>query len=196
MVYITQFILASNSPRRSALLDLVGASYISSAPDVDEGQFAGRHPMEIVSGLSREKAVSVANRGEMLPVVAADTIVAIEGKILGKPSDEDEAYSMLSMLSGKWHWVYTGITVAKPGIVRTEVEITEVKFRELSGREIAEYIATGEPMDKAGAYGIQGKGALLVEKINGDYYNVMGLPLVRLHRMLRELGVLSSEGLF
>ena len=196
MVCITQFILASNSPRRSALLDLVGASYISSAPDVDEGQFAGRHPMEIVSGLSREKAVSVANRGEMLPVVAADTIVAIEGKILGKPSDEDEAYSMLSMLSGKWHWVYTGITVAKPGIVRTEVEITEVKFRELSGREIAEYIATGEPMDKAGAYGIQGKGALLVEKINGDYYNVMGLPLVRLLRMLRELGVLSSEGLF
>lgn len=196
MVCITQFILASNSPRRSALLDLVGAKYRLSAPDVDEGQFAGRHPREIVSGLSREKAVSVANRGETLPVVAADTIVAIEGKILGKPSDEDEAYSMLSMLSGKWHWVYTGITVAKPGIVRTEVEITEVKFRELSGREIAEYIATGEPMDKAGAYGIQGKGALLVEKINGDYYNVMGLPLVRLLRMLRELGVLSSEGLF
>lgn len=163
---------------------------------MDEGQFAGSHPEEVVARLSKEKAVAVLNRGVELPVVAADTVVAVEGKILGKPADGDEAYSMLKTLSGKWHQVYSGITVATQDEVRTEVEMTEVKFRQLSDSEIKEYIATGEPMDKAGSYGIQGKGALLVERINGDYYNVMGLPLVRLLRMLRELGVLSSEGFF
>lgn len=163
---------------------------------MDEGQFTGSHPEEVVARLSKEKAVAVLNRGVELPVVAADTVVAVEGKILGKPADGDEAYSMLKTLSGKWHQVYSGITVATQDEVRTEVEMTEVKFRQLSDSEIKEYIATGEPMDKAGSYGIQGKGALLVERINGDYYNVMGLPLVRLLRMLRELGVLSSEGFF
>lgn len=196
MVHIAQFILASQSPRRSALLDIVGAKFETLVPDVDEGQFAGSHPEEVVARLSKEKAVAVLNRGVELPVVAADTVVAVEGKILGKPADGDEAYSMLKTLSGKWHQVYSGITVATQDEVRTEVEMTEVKFRQLSDSEIKEYIATGEPMDKAGSYGIQGKGALLVERINGDYYNVMGLPLVRLLRMLRELGVLSSEGFF
>lgn len=196
MVHIAQFILASQSPRRSALLDIVGAKFETLVPDVDEGQFTGSHPEEVVARLSKEKAVAVLNRGVELPVVAADTVVAVEGKILGKPADGDEAYSMLKTLSGKWHQVYSGITVATQDEVRTEVEMTEVKFRQLSDSEIKEYIATGEPMDKAGSYGIQGKGALLVERINGDYYNVMGLPLVRLLRMLRELGVLSSEGFF
>ncbi len=196
MVYITQFILASMSPRRSELLKLLGAEFETFAPEVDEGQFSDLQPEELVLRLSKEKAISVINQGAMLPVVAADTIVALDGKILGKPADESDAFSMLKMLSGKWHQVYTGVTVVKQDKVKTEVEMTEVKFRELSDKEIAAYIATGEPMDKAGSYGIQGKGALLVEQLRGDYYNVVGLPLVRLLRMMRELGVLSSEGFF
>jgi septum formation protein len=196
VVYITQFILASMSPRRSELLKLLGAEFETFAPEVDEGQFSDLQPEELVLRLSKEKAISVINQGAMLPVVAADTIVALDGKILGKPADESDAFSMLKMLSGKWHQVYTGVTVVKQDKVKTEVEMTEVKFRELSDKEIAAYIATGEPMDKAGSYGIQGKGALLVEQLRGDYYNVVGLPLVRLLRMMRELGVLSSEGFF
>ena len=196
MVYITQFILASMSPRRSELLKLLGAEFETFAPEADEGQFSDLQPEELVLRLSKEKAISVINKGAMLPVVAADAIVALDGKILGKPADESDAFSMLKMLSGKWHQVYTGVTVVKQDKVKTEVEMTEVKFRDLSDKEIAAYIATGEPMDKAGSYGIQGKGALLVEQLRGDYYNVVGLPLVRLLRMMRELGVLSSEGFF
>ena len=128
--------------------------------------------------------------------LAADTVGALEGAVLGKPASPEEAARMLAALSGRTHQVYTGLTLAGPGAVRTEHEVTAVTFRALSGAEIAAYVATGEPMDKAGAYGIQGLGALLVQRLEGDYFNVMGLPLCRLGRMLRAFGVelLSPDG--
>ena len=175
---------------------LVGADFQTESPSAEEQQYSHTDPEELVSLLSYNKAMSVVNRGVVLPVVAADTIVAIDGKILGKPADEADAFTTLKMLSGRSHRVYTGVTVYNLGKVKTEVEKTEVKFRNLNTAEINAYIATGEPNDKAGSYGIQGKGALFVERINGDYYNVVGLPLVRLLRMMRELRVVPSEGIF
>ena len=121
-------------------------------------------------------------------MIAADTIVALDGAVLGKPNDGLEAFRMLSALSGRRHQVYTGVTLLRGGERRTEHEVTTVTFRELTQDDITRYIATGEPMDKAGAYGIQGYGALLVERIEGDYFNVMGLPVCRLGRMLAGMG--------
>ena len=194
MVYISKFILASTSPRRRDLLHLIGADFQIEAPAEEEPQTTCTDPEEYVSLLSYNKAMSIVKRGAELPVVAADTIVTIDGNILGKPLGEDDASRTLQMLSGRWHRVYTGITVHNLNEVKTEVEKNDVKFRDLSKTEIRAYIATGEPIDKAGSYGIQGKGALFVEQINGDYYNVVGMPLVRLLRMMRELRVISSEG--
>ena len=122
-------------------------------------------------------------------IIAADTVVALDGRILGKPADGPDAFAMLSALSGRRHQVYTGLTVVCGAQRLTEHEVTAVTFRSLSSAEICAYIATGEPMDKAGAYGIQGRGALFVEGIEGDYYNVMGLPVCRLGRILARLGV-------
>lgn len=142
-------------------------------------------PEDAVLSLSEQKANEVyrENRGEV--VVAADTIVAIDGKILGKPADEKDAFAMLKTLSGRVHEVFTGVCVVfANGRKERFFEETKVEFYELSDGEIADYIKTGEPMDKAGAYGIQGKGALLVKRIDGDYYNVMGLPVARLLRVL------------
>ena len=142
-------------------------------------------PEEAVLALSEQKADEIyrENRGEV--IVAADTIVAIDGKILGKPADEKDAFAMLKTLSGRVHEVFTGVCVIfANGHKERFFEETKVEFYELSDKEIADYIKTGEPMDKAGAYGIQGKGALLVKGIDGDYYNVMGLPVARLLRVL------------
>ena len=136
--------------------------------------------------------------GEDAIVIAADTVVALEGAVLGKPADELDAFKMLSALSGVRHQVYTGVTVCRGGEKQTAHEVTDVTFRELSEREIEDYISTGEPMDKAGAYGIQGYGALLIQGISGDYYNVMGLPVCRLSGMLARFGVdclkLAAQG--
>ena len=142
-------------------------------------------PEDAVLSLSEQKADEVyrENRGEV--IIAADTIVAIDGKILGKPADEKDAFAMLKTLSGRVHEVFTGVCVVfANGRKERFFEETKVEFYELSDGEIADYIKTGEPMDKAGAYGIQGKGALLVKRIDGDYYNVMGLPVARLLRVL------------
>ena len=188
--------LASGSPRRASLLDQLGISYERIVPDVDESVYGNLPPSEQVTSLSRAKAVAVLSKGSEYPVVAADTLVCLDHTVLGKPADRENAFNMLRALSGRWHQVYTGITVAAGEIINTGFEVTNVKFRELTDGEINGYIATGEPMDKAGAYGIQGKGALLVERIEGDFYNVMGLPLVRLWVMLKELGVRLGEGIF
>ena len=155
-------------------------------------KFWGRScpPAELVSRLSRRKAQAVAQQVKQdALIVAADTVVALEGTILGKPADELSAFRMLTTLSGARHQVYTGLTVLRGEEVCTEYEVTDVTFRELSEGEIEDYIRTGEPMDKAGAYGIQGYGALFIEGIQGDYYNVMGLPVCRLGRILDRLGV-------
>ncbi len=184
-------ILASNSPRRRELLGQMGIErFHIISPDVDETVAAGLSPARIVEELSLRKAGAAAKRaGPEDLIIAADTVVALDGAVLGKPRDEAAAFAMLSSLSGREHQVYTGVTVALGDRVVTQHEQTAVAFRELQPDEILGYIATGEPMDKAGAYGIQGLGALLVSGIRGDYHNVVGLPVFRLGRVLAGFGV-------
>ena len=184
-------ILASQSPRRKELLERMGVrSFKTVSPDIDERAFDGLSPNQLVETLSREKSRAVAERADDEDIViAADTVVALDGAILGKPEDETDAFKMLTLLSGVRHQVYTGVTVRRGSECVTEHEVTDVSFRELSEEEIERYISTDEPMDKAGAYGIQGYGALLVEGISGDYYNVMGLPVCRLGGILARFGV-------
>lgn len=195
-----KIILASQSPRRKELLERMGIKdFETISPNVDESAFHGLPPEELVRRLSAEKAAAVAGKvGKDAIVIAADTVVALEGAVLGKPADELDAFKMLSALSGVRHQVYTGVTVCRGGEKQTAHEVTDVTFRELSEREIEDYISTGEPMDKAGAYGIQGYGALLIQGISGDYYNVMGLPVCRLSGMLSRFGVdclkLAAQG--
>lgn len=184
-------ILASNSPRRRELLAQIGIrDFQILSPDVDETVEPGLSPARMVETLSLRKAQAAAGRaGAEDLIIAADTVVALDGRVLGKPQDQGEAFAMLSALSGREHRVYTGVTVLGGGQAATEHEETAVAFRALSPEEIRDYIATGEPMDKAGAYGIQGVGALLVQGIRGDYCNVVGLPVFRLGRMLSGFGV-------
>ena len=184
-------ILASQSPRRRELLAQMGIpDFIIRPARGEEKADPGLTPWELVEALSLQKGLEVAQTaapGDL--VIAADTVVAAEGRVLGKPRSREEAVEMLSALSGRTHRVYTGVTVCRDGEVRTEHEATQVTFRPLTPGEIAAYVATGEPMDKAGAYGIQGRGALLVEGIQGDYFNVVGLPVCRLGRMLAQFGL-------
>ena len=184
-------ILASTSPRRKELLGQIGLKdYRILSPDVEEVLDEMLPPAQLVEGLSRQKALAVRGRvDEDDVIIAADTVVSLEGEVLGKPADEMDAFKMLSALSGNRHQVYTGLTVIRGEQVVTEHEMTTVTFRDLDPEEIEHYIATGEPMDKAGAYGIQGIGALLVSGIDGDYFNVMGLPVYRLGRILAQFGV-------
>ena len=183
-------ILASTSPRRRELLDQIGLDYKVVSPDVDETVGDNMAPWAVVEELSLRKARAAAAHcapGDL--VIAADTVVALEGTVLGKPHDGRDAFQMLSALSGNRHQVYTGVTIIRGEQALTGHEMTTVTFRETDPAEIEDYIATGEPMDKAGAYGIQGMGALFIQGIDGDYHNVMGLPLYRLGRMLARLGV-------
>lgn len=184
-------ILASGSPRRRELLEQMGLrDYRIVTPDVDE-HVAGRPtPESLVETLARRKAEAVrAKCTAQALVIAADTVVALDGSILGKPHSRAEATAMLAALSGREHAVYTGLTVLQGDRSVTEHERTAVTFRPLTQAEIAAYVSTGEPMDKAGAYGIQGLGALLVRGITGDYFNVMGLPVCRLGRVLAQFGI-------
>lgn len=184
-------ILASNSPRRRELLGRIGMTeFTIAAPNVDESVEDGLSPAQIVEQLSLRKAGAAAKKaGPDDLIIAADTVVSLDGAVLGKPHSEDEAFSMLSALSGREHHVYTGVTVLQGDRVVTEHEETAVTFRAIAPEEIRGYIATGEPMDKAGAYGIQERGALLVSGIRGDYFNVMGLPVFRLGRILSQFGI-------
>ncbi len=181
-------ILASQSPRRRELLGLFHLPYIVRVADIDETMDPGKAPCDEVARVSRAKALAVEREDEDL-VIAADTIVVCENQVLGKPRDEEDAKAMLRLLSGRDHQVMTGVTVVKGDMARTITEVTDIHFRELSEQEIAAYVATGEPMDKAGSYGIQGGAALFAEKMVGDYYNVMGLPVCRLWQILQEFGV-------
>lgn len=184
-------ILASQSPRRKELLHQMGLrGFKIDAPDVDETIEGNLPPAMIVEELSLRKALAVAEQADEDDlIIAADTVVALDGAVLGKPEDEGSAFSMLSALSGNRHYVYTGVTVIQGEKRVTQHEMTTVTFRELEPEEISNYIATGEPMDKAGSYGIQGLGALLVSGIDGDYFNVMGLPVYRLGRILDDFGM-------
>ncbi len=178
-----QLILASASPRRKALLSLFGIPFTVRAADIDETMDPEKPPFDEVARVSRSKALAV-RREEGDIVIAADTIVVCQGKVLGKPHSEAEAASMLRLLSGRDHQVMTGCTILYGDRAETFTEVTSLHFRPLSEKEIQKYVQSGEPMDKAGAYGIQGGAALFCEKLEGDYYNVMGLPVCRLYETL------------
>jgi len=185
-----EIVLASGSPRRRELLGRMGLTFRVRAVDIDEHMDRGLEPGALVEAISAEKAAHCAGlEGPEPLIIAADTVVALEGAVLGKPRDEEDAKRMLRALSGRAHQVYTGFTVRRGDRAETGSECTQVRFRALSEAEISAYAATGEPMDKAGAYGIQALGALLVEGIRGDYFNVMGLPVCRLGLVLKEFGV-------
>ena len=181
-----QVILASASPRRKELLGLFHIPFTIRVADIDETMDETKLPFEEVARVSALKARAVPREAEDL-VIAADTIVVCEGRVLGKPRTPEEAEEMLSLLSGRDHQVMTGCTVLKGECCETFTEVTDLHFRPLSRKEIERYVASGEPMDKAGAYGIQGGAALFCERMVGDYYNVMGLPVCRLGQVLAKV---------
>jgi septum formation protein len=184
-----KLVLASKSPRRAEILNAVGWPFEAVAPGVDET----RHDLEdaptYVTRLAIEKAQAVGQRFATALVLAADTVVVIDGEILGQPRDESDARRMLGLLSGRWHEVITGVALVRTntGQLITGREVTRVHFSELSAAEIEWYVASKEPNDKAGAYGIQGRAGIFVEEINGDYFNIMGLPVKLVYRLAREL---------
>ena len=178
-------ILASQSPRRKELLGLLGIPFTVQVSDADETMQPGKAPAQQVAEVSRRKALAIRACPEDV-VLAADTIVVCDNEILGKPKDYADACRMLRLLSGRTHQVMTGMTVRTADKLVSCTEITDVTFRSLSDKEISRYVDSGEPMDKAGAYGIQGGAAIFAEKLCGDYYNVMGLPVCRLVQILRE----------
>ena len=188
---MAKIVLASGSPRRQELLNRIGITEFDiRVPEADETYPAGLTPAQVVECISRKKADAAAllcTPDEI--VITADTMVFLDDKRLGKPADEEDALRMLTALQGRQHTVCTGVTVRRGAEVLTEAEETAVFFREATKEELLSYIRSGEPMDKAGSYGIQGLGSLLVEKIDGDFFNVMGLPLLRLSRMLAQFGV-------
>ena len=182
-------VLASGSPRRRDLLNLIGIEHEVRPANIDETMRPREVPRRHAERLAREKASAVAMRDPDLITIGADTVVVINRKVLGKPADADDAARMLRMLSGREHTVITAVAVSRGRKLRSAIEEVRVKFRRLRDDEIEAYVATGEPMDKAGAYGIQGYGATIVERIEGDYFAVMGLPLMRLVGLMRDVGV-------
>ena len=185
-------ILASASPRRKELLALLGMPFSVRAADIDETMDPEKPPFEEVARVSRRKALAVRQSPEDT-VIAADTIVVCGGKVLGKPKTPEEAMGMLELLSGRDHQVMTGVTVLWGDRAETFTEVTDLHFRPLERREIEDYVASGEPMDKAGAYGIQGGAAVFCERMSGDYYNVMGLPVCRLWQTLHTMAASHKE---
>jgi septum formation protein len=181
-----QLILASASPRRAELLSAAGLAFTVRVADIDETIWPGETPRAYVSRLAREKAQAVAQAGEI--VLGADTTVVIGDEIAGKPVDADDARRMLRLLSGAWHEVLTAVSLVSDEQALSDIAVTRVKFAPLGEAEIDWYISTGEPFDKAGAYGIQGYASRLVESIEGSYSNVVGLPVQMVYRMLREFG--------
>ncbi len=182
--------LASASPRRKELMEMLGIEHLVSPAAYEVYPPAGASPAEAVAAISQAKAREVAGRfSEDTLILAADTVVSLDDRVFGKPHSREEAEEMLILLSGRRHEVYTGVTLLQGDDCRSETECSFVTFRELTSDEIHRYVMTGEPMDKAGAYAVQGKGALFVKKIEGDFFNIMGLPLCLLGEMLKAKGV-------
>ena len=181
-------ILASASPRRKEILTQAGYEFEVMPSDASEVFYDGdiERAVKENAELKAKSVFEKLSEPENTAVIGADTLVSLNGKILGKPKDERDAFSMLSMLSGKYHEVETGVCVIGRDFLKSDVSVTKVKFRDLSEKEIKDYIKTGEPMDKAGAYGIQEKGCVLAERIEGDFFNVVGLPIVKVHSALQE----------
>lgn len=191
MIKMKKLILASSSPRRAELLKQIGLDFEIRAGNVDETPLPGLSPPELVRCLAKKKAAAVARQLNDGIVIAADTVVVWQGQVLGKPLDEDEAFAMLSRLQGSVHEVFTGIALAgaRSGKSLVGHEQTRVFFRAIGEDEIRRYVAGGEPLDKAGAYGAQGRGAVFIKRLEGCYTNVVGLPLARLSLMLKEFGI-------
>ena len=186
---MANIILASGSPRRRELLERMGIrDFTVSAPQVEEVCPTGLTPQETVCAISRQKSAAVTAAEDDI-IITADTMVFLDDQRLGKPHSEDDALRMLTALQGRSHTVCTGVTVRQEQRALTRAQTTHVWFRPATEDELKTYIRSGEPMDKAGAYGVQGLGALLVERIDGDFFNVMGLPVLLLSRMLAEFGV-------
>jgi septum formation protein len=182
-------ILASQSPRRRQLLTMIGIAHTVVPPDIDEAYPAGEQPAAHAERLAREKAAAIALRCPDTVVIGADTIVVIDSRVLGKPRDIEDAARMLRELSGRTHVVHTGVAVSRGGRMVSDVASVAVTFRALTHADITAYVATGEPMDKAGAYGVQGYGSTIVDHIDGDYFAVMGLALNTLVRLLERVGI-------
>ena len=186
---MAKLVLASGSPRRRELLERIGIrDFQVRVPQTDEDYPPELTPEEIVSYISRKKSLALASAPEEI-VITADTMVFLDRQRLGKPADEAQALAMLTALAGRQHTVCTGVTVRQGEKILTRAAQTKVWFRTASQQELLAYIRTGEPMDKAGAYGVQGQGALLVERLDGDFFNVMGLPVLLLSRMLESFGI-------
>lgn len=188
MINLPKLILASASPRRAEILTAVGWAFEKQIADIDETEFPGEKPEDYVRRLAREKALAVAGKNTNALILGADTIVVIENQIIGKPKDVEDARRMLRMLSGNWHEVLTGIALVKveEGKFETKVDLqkTRVKFAALSDVEIEFLIERGEPLDKAGAYAVQAQAALFIEQIEGDYWNVVGLPVSLVYQLI------------
>jgi len=187
-------ILASASPRRRELMDMMGFQYQAIPADIEEKIPEGTPSAAIPGILAGQKARAVLSLHPEDVVIGSDTIVEVDGKVLGKPRSEEEAFEMLSMLSGRTHRVHTGVAILADGYTDCFTSSAEVTFYDLSEEEIRAYIATGVPMDKAGAYGIQGIGAVLVRCIKGDFYTIMGFPIAEVTRRLKHLTKMKTEG--
>lgn len=185
----TTLILASASPRRRELLSLTGLPFTVDAPDVDES--CSLPPRAAVKELSRRKALAAAKLHPGCVILAADTLVSVDEKALGKPQDAEDAIRMLRSLSGRWHQVYTGVTVVNvDGTLLCEADVTDVHFEAMSDEAIRRYVSTGEPMDKAGAYAVQGIAGLWIDELRGSHTNVIGLPMALTRRLLEQCGML------
>ncbi len=188
MMNDVMLVLASASPRRRELLSMTGIPFVIDAPEVDES--CDLPPREAVMELSRRKALAGAALHPGKIILAADTLVAVDNTALGKPQDEEDAFRMLRMLSGRWHQVYTGVSVVDgQGHIHTAADGTDVHFCDMSDEDIHRYIATGEPMDKAGAYGVQGAAGLWIDQLKGSHTNVIGLPLSLTRELLEKCGL-------
>ncbi len=183
---LTKLILASGSPRRSEILTSVGWEFEKIVADIDESEIEGESPENYVQRLAREKAEVVAANNPNRIVLGADTTVVINQQIIGKPTDLDDAQRMLRLLSGNWHEVLTGVAIVKNGETRVGIRSTKVKFAELSDTEVEYLVMFGEPLDKAGAYAVQAQAALFIEGIEGDYWNVVGLPISLVYQLMDE----------
>lgn len=183
---MSKIILASASPRRKELMELAGYDFEVICADIVEVVPEEAMPQKVVMSLALQKAQAVAAEHKEAVVIGSDTVVALDGKILGKPHSEQEACEMLRSLSGRTHKVFTGVAIVCGGKVKNFFDETDVEFYSLGDDEIKKYVATGEPTDKAGAYGIQGKGSVLVKRINGDFFSVMGLPIAKLYREMSD----------
>ena len=187
-----KLVLASGSSRRAEILRAVGWEFETIAADIDETRVPAEDAVSYVRRLARTKAEAVANKTSSGLVLGADTVVVIDKEILGQPRDDDDARRMLQLLNGRWHYVLTGVALMRPGQtsqVLVEHETTRVRFAKMSAEEIDWYVSTGEPKEKAGAYGIQGSAALFIEEIQGDYFNVVGLPVRLVHKLVVKMAL-------